>query len=75
MDPARRGSGTAAALMAVIEDWARREGISEIASDALLTDAEGQAFHRALGFAETERVIGFRKVMAPGNQEDQDNRG
>ena len=74
VDPARRGSGTAAALMAVIEDWARREGISEIASDALLTDAEGQAFHRALGFAETERVIGFRKVMAPGNQQDQDNR-
>ena len=70
VDLAHRGSGTATALMAAIEDWARRKGISEIASDALLTDSAGQAFHRALGFAETERVIGFRKVMAPPNQED-----
>ena len=66
VDPAHRDSGTAAAIMAVIEDWARDAGISEIASDALLTDAEAQAFHRALGFAETERVIGFRKAVTDG---------
>lgn len=64
VDPAHRDTGTAAAIMATIETWAMSEGISEIASDALLTDADGQAFHRALGFAETERVIGFRKVIA-----------
>jgi len=64
VDPAHRENGAATALMAAIEDWARCEGISEIASDALLTDAGGQAFHRALGFAETERVIGFRKVIS-----------
>ena len=63
VDPAYRKTGTGSALMATIEAWATAEGISEIASDALLTDETGQDFHRALGFIETERVIGYRKVI------------
>lgn len=63
VDPAYRKAGTGSALMATIEAWATAEGISEIASDALLTDETGQDFQRALGFIETERVIGYRKVI------------
>ena len=62
-DPAYRKAGTGSAMMATIEAWAAEEGISEIASAALLTDETGQDFHRALGFIETERVIGYRKVI------------
>lgn len=63
VEPAHRNSSVASAMMAAMEAFAATEGISEMASDALLTDAQGQAFHRALGFAETERVIGFRKEI------------
>jgi len=66
VDPAFRDGGVGRQMMTAIEAFATAEGIAEIASDALLTDADGQAFHRAVGFAETERVIGFRKAVAGG---------
>jgi aminoglycoside 6'-N-acetyltransferase I len=61
--PAQRRHGVARALIAAVEDWARERGLSELASDALLDNAQSHAMHQALGFGETERVVYFRKVL------------
>lgn len=53
----------ARALVAEVEQWAREQGCSELASDAALWNAAAQAVHRALGFEETERVVYFRRTI------------
>lgn len=64
VDPAHRRAGIARALVAAVRDWAGERGVAEIASDALLDNAASHAFHRAIGFAETERVVYFRMTAA-----------
>ncbi len=64
VDPAFRRQGIAALLVKAAEEWARQQGCSEMASDALLANTDSHAMHGALGFAETERVVYFRKPLA-----------
>lgn len=61
--PEQRRRGIARQLIAAAEDWARRRGCSEFASDALLDNLASHRMHAALGFAETERVVFFRKAL------------
>ncbi len=61
--PAHRKTGVARALIKAVEDWSRAQGCAEFASDALLENAASHQMHKALGFAETERVEYFRKVL------------
>ena len=61
--PAWRRRGVAAMLIAAVEGWARHHGLDEIASDADLGNVPSHALHAALGFAETERVVYFRKPL------------
>jgi aminoglycoside 6'-N-acetyltransferase I len=61
--PASRGQGLGRALVAAVEAWVRGCGCGELASDALLGDTASQAAHAACGFAETDRVVYFRKPM------------
>ncbi|MBS0472303.1 MAG: GNAT family N-acetyltransferase [Proteobacteria bacterium] len=61
----RRRRGIARALIAAVELWVRAQGCSELGSDALLDNADSHRMHAALGFAETDRVVYFRKVL-PG---------
>ena len=49
--------------------WAKRHGLSELASDADLSDAASHAFHTAIGFDETERVVFFRKSLEGGRDD------
>ena len=63
--PAYRRQGVAAALVRAAEDWGRRNGCTEFASDARLTNLDSHAMHRALGFEETNRVVYFRKPLGP----------
>ena len=56
-----RRSGVAAALLAVVEDWARAGGFKEMASDALLDNAVSHQWHGSQGFEEVERIVVFRK--------------
>ena len=62
--PAARRRGAAAALVGAVEQWARAQGCSELASDAALGNRASHRVHRALGFDETERVVYFRKALA-----------
>lgn len=63
VSPTQRRRGVARALIAAVENWARQQGLSELASDALLDNAQSHAMHNALGFGETERVVYFRKAI------------
>lgn len=57
----RRGVGRA--LVAAGEAWARGEGCTEFASDALVNNQLSRDAHRALGFAEVEEIVCFRKDL------------
>ena len=59
--PARRGG--ARALLAACEDWARARGCREFASDCELDNEASIGFHRAVGFAEANRIVCFAKRL------------
>ena len=50
-----------ALAVAAAEAWARRQGISEIASDIEAGDAAARRWHRRMGFEETETVVCLRR--------------
>jgi aminoglycoside 6'-N-acetyltransferase I len=58
-----RRSGIARQLVESVANWARSEGLVELASDSLLGNARAHTVHRALGFAETERVVYFLRPL------------
>ena len=60
---AYRGQGIAAALVAECENWARSNGCTEFASDCELDNEDSRRFHLAMGFAEANRIICFRKEL------------
>ncbi|MFZ6775280.1 aminoglycoside 6'-N-acetyltransferase [Undibacterium sp. Ji83W] len=62
--PQARKKGIARALVTEAERWAKNKGCSEFASDALLENTASHDMHSALGFAETERVVYFKKSLA-----------
>jgi len=59
--PLFRRQGVATSLVRAVERWTIAQGASELASDALINNVDGHRMHAALGFQETERVVGFRK--------------
>jgi aminoglycoside 6'-N-acetyltransferase I len=61
--PDHRKHRIAQALAEAIADWGRSLGCAEFASDALLDNQASHAFHAAVGFEETERVVYFRKAL------------
>ena len=62
--PERRLQGVARLLIAEAETWARAQGLTELASDALIDNEGSIAMHKALGFAEVERIVCLRKSLA-----------
>lgn len=58
-----RQKGVARALVDAVAEWGRECGCREFASDAPLENHQSQAFHKATGFEETERVVCFRKWL------------
>ena len=63
VEPDHRCSGIARALSDAVADWGRKRGCSEFASNALIDNTASHAFHTAIGFAETLRVVFFRKEL------------
>ncbi len=60
---AARRQGVGAALMRVAEEWARRQGCREMASDTWIDHEESQRAHAALGFEVVDRCVHFRKAL------------
>lgn len=63
VDPDQRRRGIGRALLRAAEDWARRQGYREFASDVELPNTGSQRAHKALGFAETSRVVTYMKRL------------
>ncbi|HVH08606.1 MAG TPA: GNAT family N-acetyltransferase [Gemmatimonadales bacterium] len=63
VEPAARGRGIGRALIAAAEEWGRRQGCREFASDARAEDARSAAAHRGVGFTEVGLVRCFRKDL------------
>jgi aminoglycoside 6'-N-acetyltransferase I len=58
-----RGQGIGARLSKAAEDWAREHGCVEMASDALIDNAQSQRAHEALGFDVVDRCVHFKKHL------------
>jgi aminoglycoside 6'-N-acetyltransferase I len=65
VSPAFRRRGIGARLIARAEELLRARGFSELGSDTEIDNGPSQAAHRSWGFAETERVVYFRKPLTP----------
>jgi aminoglycoside 6'-N-acetyltransferase I len=63
VQPAFQRRGIGRLLVEEAERWARGLGYSEIASDSVITNDDGAAAHRRLGFIEVERAIHFHKRL------------
>ena len=50
-------------LVRAAEDWARSQGCTEMASDCLLANEVSIAAHLRLGYAETCRLVHFKKTL------------
>jgi aminoglycoside 6'-N-acetyltransferase I len=60
---ALRRSGIGARLVHAAENWARAQGCTEMASDTWLDNTVSQQAHEALGYAEVERLVHYRKAL------------
>ena len=58
-----RGRGIGRALMDAAEAWCRERGFTELASDTEVANGSSQRAHEALGFAEVDRLVKFRKLL------------
>ena len=63
VDPDVRRRGIGRALVRAAEAWARAAGFNEIASDSEIDNGGSIAAHAALGYAEIERVVCFRRAL------------
>ncbi|MBS5970972.1 MAG: GNAT family N-acetyltransferase [Finegoldia magna] len=50
-------------LVKSCEDWAKKIGCTEFASDCLLDNTKSLKFHLAVGFIEANRIICFKKDL------------
>jgi len=58
-----RNRGIGKALMHAAEDWARRQGCVEMASDTWIDHTPSLKAHEALGFEVVDRCVNFRKKL------------
>ena len=58
-----RKRGIGRKLLVAAEDWARAQGCVEMASDALIGNDVSQRAHEALGYAEVDRCVRYRKML------------
>jgi aminoglycoside 6'-N-acetyltransferase I len=63
VEPATRRRGIGRALVEAAQDWARGQGCSEFASDAVADNVESARAHLALGFSDAGLVRCFRKDL------------
>lgn len=63
VDEDLRGQGMGRMLMRAAEDWAREQGLREMASDTWLDNETSIAAHLKMGYEEVERLIHFAKTL------------
>jgi len=65
VEPAWRGRGMGAALIAEAESWALARGCREMASDAYADNQASRGAHQRLGYQEVALLAHFRKDLNP----------
>jgi len=63
VDEDLRGQGWGHRLVRAAEDWARSQGLKEMASDTWLDNEVSIRAHLAMGYEEVERLIHFAKTL------------
>jgi aminoglycoside 6'-N-acetyltransferase I len=63
VDQAWRNRGVGRLLVAAAEDWARRQGCREMASDSLIENALSEQAHTGLGYEVVGRSVLYRKAL------------
>jgi aminoglycoside 6'-N-acetyltransferase I len=63
IDADLRQQGWGGALVRAAEQWARDQGLTEMASDAEIDNEVSISAHKALGYKEVVRVVCFRKGL------------
>lgn len=63
VEPEYRRSGIGRALVREAENWARRRGATEMASDAEIGNEMSLKVHLNLGYEETSRLVHLRKDL------------
>lgn len=63
VDSDRRRDSVGVALVDVALAWAQEYGFQDSASDCALDNDVSYAFHRALGFAEVDRIVCFKRSV------------
>lgn len=58
-----RRKGIGKTLLKAAEEWARSQGCTEMASDAVIDNVLSQNVHQRLGFEVVERSVLFRKTL------------
>lgn len=58
-----RKQGYARHLVNTCENWSKKKGCHEFASDCELENEDSLAMHLKLGFSETNRIICFKKML------------
>ncbi|RAJ83201.1 aminoglycoside 6'-N-acetyltransferase I [Chitinophaga dinghuensis] len=61
--PAFQQQGIARKLMLAAEDWARKMGLSQLASDTSISNNTSIDFHKKIGFEEAARIVCFIKKL------------
>ena len=69
VDPDMQRQGIGRKLVEAAERWAASQGCKEMASDARLWNTVSHEAHKALGFAESERLVHFRKRLNDSHEE------
>jgi aminoglycoside 6'-N-acetyltransferase I len=64
VEPRFRNLGIGRQLVKSAENWARRRGCTEMASDAEIGNDVSLSAHLGLGYEETSRLVHLRKVLA-----------
>jgi aminoglycoside 6'-N-acetyltransferase I len=63
VDKEYRRQGIGSKLLRAAEEWARRQGCKEMASDAEIDNELSQRAHKALGFEAVSRTVNYRKAL------------
>jgi aminoglycoside 6'-N-acetyltransferase I len=63
MRPGHRRQGLGREMLLAAEDWARRQGCTEMGSDTEVSNRLSRTVHQRLGYEVVETVVTFRKRL------------
>ncbi len=66
--PEFRKQGIAKEFISLAEDWSRKHGCTELASDTEIENIESQKFHRHIGFDGEQTIVHFIKKINSSDQ-------